>query len=164
MAPVPLPARVALRPAVPADAPALWAIHSSAIRHLAAEAYIPAQIEAWCARASPAGLAEPIVAGRVIVAVDDGRPCGYGEVACDEGVIRAVYVDPDFAGRGVGRRIVDALEHLARARGVPMLSLDATRNAVPFYRALGYREQGRSHHPLPHGQVLDCEVMAKPLR
>jgi GNAT superfamily N-acetyltransferase len=160
-----VPRRFAVRDAVPDDAPALWAIHVRAIRHLAAPHYPQDVLAAWTARSSPASFAEPIVANRVVVALDEtSQPCGYGELAIDEGVIRAVYVDPDYARRGVGRAVVRALEQRAGAAEIATLSLDATRNAVPFYRALGYRSAGTVHHPLPPGLVLECEVMEKSLR
>jgi putative acetyltransferase len=154
-----------LRPAVPVDAPALWAVHTRAVRHLAAAHYTPAQVDAWSARTTPASYAEPIVAGCLVVAADpDGRVAGYGELAPDEGVIRAVYVDPDYARRGVGRALVQALEARAKDAGFAEVTLDASRNAVPFYQSLGYRSLAPSHHPLPHGVVLECEVMTRRLR
>jgi mycothiol synthase len=68
---------------------------------------------------------------------------GSGDVGenGDVGEIYVVAVDPDFTGRGLGRRLVLAgLEHMA-AQGLPeaMLYVDATnRRAVKMYVDLGF--------------------------
>ena len=81
------------------------------------------------------------------------RVLGFGQLLAPEGLIEAVYVDPDAARRGIGAALVAALEREARARGARTLALDASLNSVPFYRALGFDVDAAAQHPLAPGVV-----------
>jgi hypothetical protein len=50
---------------------------------------------------------------------------------------------PKEAG-GAGRVLLEAAEDEVRRQGATVLSLQATLNAVPFYRAHGFMRQDRS--------------------
>lgn len=52
--------------------------------------------------------------------------------------VRAMYTDPAFARRGVGRAILMASEAAARAAGFGAAELMATLAGEPLYRACGY--------------------------
>jgi GNAT superfamily N-acetyltransferase len=58
--------------------------------------------------------------------------------ATDAARIRAMYTDPAFARRGVGRRIMDLCEAAARAAGFRRVEMMATLAGEPLYRACGY--------------------------
>ena len=47
-----------------------------------------------------------------------------------------------FRQRGVGRRLMEAIEEWARDQGLEGVQLNAQVDALPFYRKLGYRQQG----------------------
>jgi thioesterase domain-containing protein len=59
--------------------------------------------------------------------------------------IRFMAVAKDQQGNGLGRRIIDALEHEAIRQGVTTITLKARENALGFYQRLGYVNQGLSH-------------------
>jgi GNAT superfamily N-acetyltransferase len=54
--------------------------------------------------------------------------------------IRAMYTDPDFARRGVGRLVLQLCEDAARRAGFRSATMMATMAGVPLYRACGYAE------------------------
>jgi GNAT superfamily N-acetyltransferase len=54
--------------------------------------------------------------------------------------IRAMYTDPDFARRGVGRLVLTLCEEAARRAGFRSATMMATMAGVPLYRACGYVE------------------------
>ena len=53
--------------------------------------------------------------------------------------IRAMYTDPDFTRRGVGRMILQLCEQAAAADGFRSVQLMATLAGEPLYRAAGYQ-------------------------
>lgn len=60
--------------------------------------------------------------------------------AKDAAKIRAMYVDPAHARRGIGKRIMALCEEAARAAGFARTELMATLAGLPLYRACGYAE------------------------
>ena len=60
--------------------------------------------------------------------------------AKDAAKIRAMYVDPAHARRGIGRVIMALCEDAARAAGFGKVELMATLAGLPLYRACGYAE------------------------
>ncbi len=60
--------------------------------------------------------------------------------AKDAARVRAMYTDPAFARRGVGRLILSLCEAAAAAEGFTRVQLAATLAGVPLYRACGYEE------------------------
>ena len=54
--------------------------------------------------------------------------------------IRAMYTDPDFSRRGVGRFVLELCEDAARRAGFTSATMMATMAGVPLYRACGYAE------------------------
>lgn len=83
-----------------------------------------------------------------IVEEDDGRLAGvvglepYG----DAGLLRSLAVAPSARGRGLGGRLVDALEADARKRGLRRLYL-LTTTAEAFFAHRGYTVEDRARVP-----------------
>jgi GNAT superfamily N-acetyltransferase len=57
--------------------------------------------------------------------------------------IRAMYTDPDFTRRGVGRLVLDLCEAAASSAGFQRATMMATMAGVPLYEACGYRKVER---------------------
>jgi GNAT superfamily N-acetyltransferase len=88
---------------------------------------------------------------------DQDAAAGWSDVAR----IRAMFVDPACARRGLGRRILEASEEAARQAGFTTLELMATLPGVPLYEACGYRPVEDTVIALPDGVRLGCVVMRK---
>src|ERR1700678_2862879 len=58
----------------------------------------------------------------------------------DAAKIRAFFVHPDWARRGVGSKILEVCEAAAAAAGFRRLEMGATLTGVPLYRVRGYLE------------------------
>ena len=154
---------IALRPALPSDIDALWALRTVAVRVSCATHYAPEQIALWTATPVPASYAAMLAAGGGIVALQDGAIAGYAMLDADKQEVDAVFVDPARGGLGIGKRLLAALEQLARGRGIERLHLSASLNAEPFYRAAGFvalREEAYAH---PSGISLASVAMEKEL-
>ena len=75
--------------------------------------------------------------------------------------IRAFFVDPSYARRGIGGAILDACESEARARGFTRFELMATLPGVRLYRTRGYVPGQSIQHFLPGGVSIEFVPMSK---
>ncbi len=77
-----------------------------------------------------------------VVATDDnGNPIGTGRMQPD-GKIGRMAVLEYWRGRGVGRKMLEALVESARSHGIAQVHLHAQVHAVPFYERSGFQRAG----------------------
>ncbi|HEX2122382.1 MAG TPA: GNAT family N-acetyltransferase, partial [Thermoanaerobaculia bacterium] len=84
---------------------------------------------------------------------------GMLDPATDAARVRAMFVHPDYARRGLGRMILDASEQAARRAGFTRFELMATLPGVPLYEACGYEVVERVTNELPDGTMLETVRM-----
>lgn len=80
-----------------------------------------------------------------IVVLEQGRVVGcvlLTPLSNDRGKLRQMAIDPSRQASGLGRALVDRLEHIAAERGLDEIVLHARESAVPFYEKLGYVAEG----------------------
>jgi putative acetyltransferase len=154
--------KAALRPFLPADTPMLAAIFVASVDELTGDDYGEAQQEAWAAVADDEeSLGKKLASELTLIATLQGSPVGFASLK-DNQEIDMLYVHPSAAGQGIGTLLCDALEKLAGARGVKSLSVDASDNAVDFFRKRGYAAQQRNSVTL-NGEWLANTTMKKAL-
>lgn len=83
-----------------------------------------------------------------------GRDAALLDPATDAARVRAMYTDPAFARRGVGRLILSLCEAAAKAEGFGRVELVGTLSGQPLYEACGYAvierfEDDRGGTPVP---------------
>ncbi len=93
-----------------------------------------------------------------------GREDSLLDPATEAAKIRAFFVHPDWARRGIGGMILEACEAAAWAAGFQRLEMGATLTGVPFYRKKGYVELEAVEAPLGDGLTLPIVRMGKVLR
>jgi len=141
------------------DIPAIAALMDRAIAALQHDFLTPEQVAA--SRLSMGLDTQLIEDGTYFVVIADDRigGCGgwsfratlYGgnhsvslrdgtvlDPATDAARIRAMYTDPDFTRRGIGRMILRVCENAARDAGFARAEMMATLAGEPLYRACGY--------------------------
>ena len=84
--------------------------------------------------------------------------------AVDAAKIRAFFVHPEWARRGVGGMILEACEEAVLAAGFRRLEMGATLTGVPFYLAKGYAVLEKSEVPMGAGLTLPIVRMGKEIR
>ena len=92
-----------------------------------------------------------------------GREDSLLDPARDAAKIRAFFVHPEWARRGIGGLILETCESAAREAGFMRLEMGATLSGVAFYEAKGYRKIERQNAPLGNGEFLPIVRMAKDL-
>lgn len=150
------------RLAQPHDLDALRAVMGRAIAQLQHGFLSPAQV---AASHQVMGLDTQLIADQTYFLVEDAAGtiagCGgwsfratlYGgdasivarepqrlDPARDAAKIRAMYTDPAFIRRGIGRRVLGLCEDAARHAGFARAEMMATMAGVPLYEACGYRQ------------------------
>jgi predicted GNAT family N-acyltransferase len=78
------------------------------------------------------------------VAYRSDEPVGTGRLLPD-GRIGRMAVRADLRGQGIGRRVLEALMAVARARGDTRIELSAQRQVEQFYRAQGFVPVGEPY-------------------
>ena len=166
------------------DRAALEGLIAESARGLSREDYSGEQIEA--AIASVFGVdTELILDGTYYVAEAEGEPVGCGgwsrrrtlfggdryaerdsgelDPLTEPARIRAFFVHPDWARRGVGGAILETCEREAREHGFRSLELMATLPGVRLYAARGYNAGERVGYEIKEGVRLELVPMRKAL-
>jgi len=165
----------AIRPATPGDVPALNALIRDSARELSRGYYTPEETESAIRHVF--GVDTTLVADGtyyVVEGEEEPRACGgwsrrgalYGgdqrrigvapplDPARDAARIRAFFVAPRWARRGLGRALLEHCARAARAEGFHALELMATLPGVPLYRACGFVALEEVVDELPDGTAL----------
>ncbi|HEV7138982.1 MAG TPA: GNAT family N-acetyltransferase [Steroidobacteraceae bacterium] len=173
-----------LRPAAAADSAAIEELIARSIRGLGAADYSSEQIEG--ALQGAFGLdSQLIVDGTYFVVESEGRLVGCGgwsyrrtlfggdarqgrdagtlDPLFDAAKIRAFFVDPAAARRGIGSALLDHCEAEARRHGFRRAEMMATLPGVRLYRARGYVPAERVQHVLAEGLSIEFVPMTKSL-
>ena len=96
----------------------------------------------------------------------DQRPVGGIEWLApetDAAKIRAFFVAPEHARRGIGRLLLATCAEAARVGGFSRLELMATLPGVPLYGAMGFQPVQTVTDVLPNGTSIDLVQMEKSL-
>ena len=83
--------------------------------------------------------------------------------AVDAARIRAFFVHPSWARRGLARRLFEICEDAARREGFRSLELGATLPGVPLYEALGFVAAEPQVAAMPSGDELPLVRMIRPI-
>ena len=88
------------------------------------------------------------ISTHLMVLDDDNTLIGVGRLhfnSIREAQIRFMAIDLSEQRKGIGTRLLQALEAKAREHGAASITLDARETAMGFYRKQGYRPLGPGH-------------------
>jgi GNAT superfamily N-acetyltransferase len=178
---------LSLRLATEADIPELHSLIEASVRGLQVNDYTPEQIEG--ALGTVLGLDTELVADGTYFVMEARQANGLSTLAgcggwskrktlfgsdhaairepeflnppTDAAKIRAFFIHPDWARRGIASKILEACESAARAAGFSRFEMGATLTGVPLYLARGYQVLERIEVPLQNGASLAVVRMSK---
>lgn len=162
-----------IRRAVAADAAGILAAHHESVRTIASKDYSAEQVAAWTAKtladdSTKRDFLWQIANEWMWVVEAESKIEGYMHMRPlkeqpDAAYLHAIYLTPVVAGRGVGRRMVDLAEDLAREKQCQQIALHASKSARKFYTRAGFTEAGPEILHTVNGTGLPCFPMLKKL-
>ena len=161
-----MPPDYTLRAATPADAEGILVVHVAAIIANGPAAYTDEQVAAWAAKTEGTdryvdAVSDPATV--LVVAEADSRVIGFGELDVESGEVEAIFVDPEWDGRGIGSSILNHFEHRLADEGFDVVRLRAVLNAVGFYQQQGYEQDKQVTNTTTNDVEVDSVWMEKPL-
>jgi N-acetylglutamate synthase-like GNAT family acetyltransferase len=173
-----------LRKATLADVPALEALIARSARHLSTKEYSSRQIEG--ALRGAFGVDSQLLADQTYFVIEEngeiigcggwsyrstlfggdthpGRDAAMLDPTCQAAKIRAFFVDPGNARRGIGSLLLTHCENEARARGYRQAELMATLPGVKLYAARGYVGGTEVQFDVGSGDTITFVPMRKAL-
>ena len=173
-----------IRRAMMDERDAIKQLIADSARHLSREHYSDKQIEA--AIASVFGVDTDLIEdGTYFVAEDSGamvgcggwskrktlfggdqfssRDAGYLDPVSEPAKIRAFFIHPEHARKGIARAILSRCEDEARAEGFRALELMATLPGIEFYKSCGFAPAGTFDLELVDDVKLELMPMRKDL-
>lgn len=144
-------------PASPKDVEAIFAVRCSVKEnHMSREELAELDITA-------ASVTEMITGGDFIVPVVmvEGKVVGFAMAQISEGYLFALFIHPDYEGKGLGRALMEVVESKFSEHGISEAWLatgsESGIRAPGFYRHLGWVECG----VMDDGQLKFCKVLAR---
>jgi len=175
---------IVLRKATPADIAEMQALIARSARDLSRDDYRPSQVEG--ALRGAFGVDTQLLRDETyFVALDGDSLAGCGgwsfratlfggdarsdrdatplDPATEPARIRAFFVDPAHARRGVASLLLERCEHEARLRGFCRMALMATLPGMKFYAARGYVGDPPVRYDVGQGEFIEFVPMHKRL-
>jgi GNAT superfamily N-acetyltransferase len=164
--------------------PALQALIARSARALSKEDYRPSQVEG--ALRGAFGVDTQLLADQTYFVVEEagqfvgcggwsyrstlfggdarsGRDSSALDPKTQAAKIRAFFVDPDRARRGIGSMLLEYCETEARNHGFTQVELMATLPGVKLYAARGYTGTAMVHFDVGSGETIEFIPMRKTL-
>ena len=145
-----------IRNATNADALAISRIIIGTLRESNTLDYSSAIIDQVESSFSPSAILDLLTRRQVLVATTDSHIVATASL--DQDVVRSVFVDPTWQGKGIGRQLMAMIQSIAIKDGVSLLRVPSSITAQGFYAALGFKKIRDEFH-----QSERTIIMAKTL-
>lgn len=121
-----------IRNAMATDAPAISQTIINALRQSNAQDYSPEIIDQVVQNFSPPAILQLLAQRQILVATVDNHIVATASL--DQDVVRSVFVDPSYQGKGLGRHLMARIQSIAINAGLKLLRvpLQSPQKALCF--------------------------------
>ncbi|MCU0093405.1 MULTISPECIES: GNAT family N-acetyltransferase [Pseudomonas] len=133
-----------IRNATNADAPAISRTILSALRESNVQDYSAEIIEQVAQSFSPLAILHLLTERQFLVATAGSHIVATASL--DNDIVRSVFVDPRYQGKGIGRQLMERLQSLAINADLKRLRVPSSITAEGFYASLGFEKVRDEFH------------------
>ncbi|WP_411385251.1 N-acetyltransferase family protein [Pseudomonas sp. MPB03] len=133
-----------IRNAMDTDAPAISQTIINALRQSNAQDYSPEIIDQVVQNFSPPAILQLLAQRQILVATVDNHIVATASL--DQDVVRSVFVDPSYQGKGLGRHLMTRIQSIAINAGLKLLRVPSSITAEGFYASLGFEKVRDEFH------------------
>lgn len=133
-----------IRNAMATDAPAISQTIINALRQSNAQDYSPEIIDQVAQNFSPPAILQLLAQRQILVATVDNHIVATASL--DQDVVRSVFVDPSYQGKGLGRHLMARIQSIAINAGLKLLRVPSSITAEGFYASLGFEKVRDEFH------------------
>jgi len=133
-----------IRNAMDTDAPAISQTVINALRQSNAQDYSPEIIDQVAQNFSPSAILQLLAQRQILVATVDNHIVATASL--DQDVVRSVFVDPSYQGKGLGRHLMERIQSIAINAGLNLLQVPSSITAEGFYASLGFKKVRDEFH------------------
>jgi GNAT superfamily N-acetyltransferase len=127
-----------IRNAMYADAPAISRVIIGTLRESNAQDYSSEIIDQVELSFSPQAILRLLTQRQVFVAILESHVVATASL--DHDVVRSVFVEPAYQGKGIGRQLMTIIQSIAIAGGLNLLRVPSSITAEGFYASLGFKK------------------------
>ncbi|WP_226023992.1 GNAT family N-acetyltransferase [Halomicrobium salinisoli] len=158
---------VQIREGVPDDESRITEVHVASVRGVDESAYTDDEFTVWESGAASISYALDDAATVFLVAEDDRSVAGFAEASVDKAELDKLYVAPSYQHQGIATSLSNEIDRRLRSHDVDSVYVEASVNAVPFYKRVGYEQVSTHQKSITHdGTSVEMTVvdMEKDLR
>ena len=127
-----------IRNAMYADAPAISRVIIGTLRESNAQDYSSEIIDQVELSFAPQAILRLLTQRQVFVAILESHVVATASL--DHDVVRSVFVEPAYQGKGIGRQLMTKIQSIAIAGGLNLLRVPSSITAESFYASLGFKK------------------------
>lgn len=128
-----------IRKASLANIPSIVRIHKACVRTINARVYSQSPIRIWLGQISAKNVLKQFKSSEWIVLRCGHKIVGFAQCSISNKTLYQINIAPRYTGKGYGRILYEYIEKDFRKHRVKSIILNATLNAVEFYKALGFK-------------------------
>jgi len=122
------------------------------LRETVSKDYSKKAIESLCQFFTPSLLIKNLNDRTIFVAVENDKVVGTASLKDDK--VFTVFVNPDFHGKGIGSKLMDKVEDLAKKKGYKIIKVPSGITSFEFYKKRGYKKV-KVVHSKEHGDTIE---------